>query len=402
MRFFPLTFIFLIVSCASYQADVTGARDLMQAGRFDEAATILKERVDNTKGDRLAYLLEYATVLYQAQKFEESSNLFLQADKSAEMNDYTSLSREFGSVMIREDLVQFKTESYEFLLINVYQALNYLMMNNFENAMVMARRINEKLNKIELDGDTKKKQLSFAAYLAGMLWDAQGEKDSAFIMYSKAEEAAPGYGAIQRDLLVSAKMSRRDDAYERLKKKWPDIDKSINWSQIRTQGELVVLVQQGWIPRKSPRPDNPRFPTLVSVPSYVRRVRVEIDGKDPVISQTVYDLDMVATQTMNEDYKRLVMKKMAGLAGKLVLKEAINKKNNGLGDLAFLALDAMDQADVRQWSTLPATFQVARMFLPDGNYNVKIYADGASGSPLYAQDIQIRKNKKSFLNTRVF
>lgn len=375
----------------------------MQSRQFDEAAQILKEQVDSRKGDRLAYLLEYATVLYQAQKFEESSKAFLEADQAAELNDYTSLSREFGSVMMREDLVQFKTESYEFLLINVYQALNYLMMNNFENAMVMARRINEKINKIEIDGDTKKKQLSFAAYLAGLLWDAQDEKDSAFIMYSKAQEAAPEFPALQRDLLVSAKLSRRDESYERLRKKWPTLDKSINWSQIRTQGELVLILQQGWIPRKSPRPDNHRFPMLVSVPSQIRRVRLEIEGRGSVVSQTVYDLEDVAIQTLNEDYKRLVAKKLAGLAGKIVLKEAINKNNKGWGDLAFIALDAMDQADVRQWSTLPATFQVARQFLPEGVYQVKVFDEVASsGEPLLATQIMIKKNKKYFINTRVF
>ncbi|MBY0315759.1 MAG: hypothetical protein K2Q26_09585 [Bdellovibrionales bacterium] len=374
----------------------------MQSGQYDQAEAILKEQVDTRKGDRLAYLLEYATVLYQAQKFEESSKKFNEADQSAEVNDYTSLSREFGSIMMREDLVQFKTESFEFLLINVYQALNYLMLDNFENAMVMARRINDKINKIELDSDTKKRQLSFAAYLAGLLWDAEGEKDSAYIMYSKALEGSD-FPAIQRDTLVAAKVSRREETYDRLKKKWPEIDGSIDWNGIRNKGELVVLLQQGWIPRKSPRPDNHRMPMLVPVPSQIRHVRIEISGKGSVTSQIVYDLESVAIQTLNEDYKRLVAKKVAGLAGKLVLREAVNRKNQGLGDLAFLALDAMDQADVRQWSTLPATFQVARKYLPDGKYTVKMFpADQQSGEPIWTKEIQIKKNKKLFIPTRVF
>lgn len=399
-QFFVL--FFLVSSCASYQQDVNSARDLMQVGQSDDAAKVFKEHVDKSKGDRLAYLLEYATALHQGQKFEESSKAFIEADNSAEMNDYTSLSREFGSVMLREDLVQFKTESYEFLLINIYQALNYLMMGNFENAMVMARRINEKINKMELDGNVKKKQLSFAAYLAGLLWDAQDDKDNAYIMYNKAYESAPQNQAIQRDLLVAARASRRDEVYASLKKKWPDIDGSIPWAQMKTQGELVLILEQGWIPRKQPRPDNPKFPTLLPVLSQVRRVKMEVDDKNSALSQEVYDLAAVATQTMEADYARLVAKRVAGTVGRAVLAQGLNQKNKGLGDLAFFALEAMDQADLRQWSTLPATFQMARIYLPVGRHQVKIYDASRDSQPLWSGEVTIRKNKKTFISRRVF
>ena len=240
---FLLLSAFCILGCASYQNYVSSARDSMQSGQYDDAIKAFKEKYESSQGDQLAYLLEYATALHQAGRYEESNKAFAEAEKMAELNDYTSVSRETGAMVVQEGLTQFKAEIFEFILITVYRALNYLMLGDYDNAQVMARRLNEKLNKLatEMDSNTKKRQASFAAYLAGLLWEAQGDWDNAFVLYAKAHEMAPEVDVIKRDVLQSAKRSGRETDFDKFQKKWPQIAKDLDAKNIKGKGEFVFI-----------------------------------------------------------------------------------------------------------------------------------------------------------------
>ena len=394
---------FVLIGCASYQSKVGSARSDMEQGRYTEAVASLKEKVDEASGDRLAYLLEYATVLHQAGRYKESNKAFLEADKIAEINDYTSISREFGAVMLQEGLAQFKVETFEFLLINIYQALNYIMLGDYENAQVMGRRLNDKLNKIEMDGDSKKRQNVFAMYLAGMMWEAQGDSDNAQIMYSRAHALMPEIKVLRRDWLISAQRSQRPDTVRKITKKYPYLRRAYDWKKLRGQGELVFIFQQGWAPRKRARPENRRFPMVARVSSDYSRAEVSTGKASILSSERVYDLDIISRQVLEANFAILLAKKAAGIAAKATLGHQMNKKNPGLGDLLFIALDAADQADLRQWSTLPASFQVARTYLTPGKHQVKIRALGRGGPKiLWEGEVDIVKGKKVFITQRAF
>jgi len=397
-----------ILSCSTYQDHVSAGRLLMEQNKQDEAIEKFKARAQETGGDQLAYLLEYATALHQAGRFDESNKAFQQADALADKNDYTSVSRTAGTYVVSEAMTQFRAETFEYLLINIYQALNYLMLADYDNAHVMARRMVEKLNKVEIDKDSKRKQASFGAYLSGLIYEAQGDWDNAYILYNKAYEAVPDMEQYHRDVLISARRANRSDAYERLKKKWPALDKSIAWGKLKTQGEFIYIFQQGWIPRKRPRPENKVLPMMVPVAGETRRARVIVDGKDKTESMPVFDLEDVSIQTLNEDYKRLAAKALARAASRAAVRgAAIHNKDNAALNTAAIAsfiFEAMDQADLRQWSTLPARFQIVRDYLPEGKHDVEIVAlkNNGQSSELWKSSISIQKNKKTFKIQRAF
>jgi len=408
-RHFVSAGAFFILGCASYQSNISGARTLMEERQFDPAIEKLKKLADESGGDQLAYMLEYATALHQAGRYADSNKVFIAADKLADLNDYTSLSRTAGTYVVSEGLTQFRPETFEYLLINVYEALNFIMLGDFENAQVMSRRIDEKLKKMEVDKESKKKQASFAAYLSAMIWEAQGDWDNAFVLYNKAYEAVPDVEQYQRDVLIAARRSNRPDAYEKLKAKFPQIDKSVNWNQIRQQGEFVFIFQQGWIPRKQPRRENQQLPVMVPVASQTRRATAEVDGTH-YESKMVFDLDNVATITLEDDYKRLVAKALARTATRdaVILAAANNQRNTAL-DVAALGsfiLGAVDRADLRQWSTLPAEFQVVRVYLNPGPHKITIKPDmrnpGANAPVLYSGDVKIEKGKTVFMTQRAY
>ncbi|MCB9072573.1 MAG: hypothetical protein H6623_03055 [Bdellovibrionaceae bacterium] len=409
VKIFPLWIITalssgILLSCASYQSKVSSVRDLMQQGQYNEAIEKLQKDVDESNGDQLAYLLEYATLLHEAGRYKESNEAFERADSMCDINDYTSVSRETGAMIVQEGMIQYKAETFEYLLINIYQALNYLLLNDYDNAQVKARKLNEKINKIELGKEAKKKQTSFAAYLAALLFEAQHDYDNAYILYNKAYDLDPSNEIYQRGVLVSSKLARREETFNRLKNRWPKEYQAIDWKHVRDNGEFVFLFQQGWIPRKHPQPGNRRLPELVSVPSRVNSVAISVSGKS-YSSAVVYDLDTVSKQILADDIGRLLARAVARQATREVVRQSAynNNKNAGLAAaaLATFVFEAMDVADTRQWSTLPKTLQVVRVSLPPGEYDIAINAEPGN-TALWSGKFTLSKGQRRIQTARAY
>jgi uncharacterized protein len=405
LRHLLLLGAFFAFGCASYQTRISSVRDLTEQRQYDDALEKLQKDIAQTQGDKLAYLLEYATVLHQAGRYKESNAAFESADQMCDLNDYTSVSRETGAMIVKEGMTQYKAETFEYLLINIYQALNYLLLDDLENAQVKARKLNDKINKIELGKETKIRQTSFAAYLAGLLWESQDDWDNAHILYKKAYELQPELELFKKSVLISAKFARREDTFEKFKKQWPEIHKSVDWNKLRSQGEFVFLFQQGWIPRKQYQRGNRRLPELVSVPSQSRVAELKVEGKR-YTSETVYDLDAISKQTLNDDIGRLLARAVARQAGRIAVRESARHNNNNTGlaaaALATFVFEVMDVADLRQWSTLPQTFQMIRINLPPGSYDIRVDTVNGGETPLWSGTVKISKRNKVIKTARAF
>lgn len=396
---------FFLLSCATYQNNVSKARDFLEEGKYTEAAEIFSKQVEKEEGDKLAYLLEYGTALHLAGQYKESNAAFESADKMCDLNDYTSLSRETGAMIVKEGMTQYKAETFEYLMINIYQALNYLLLGDYDNAQVKARKLNEKINKIELGKETKKRQTSFAAYLAALLWESEGDYDNAHILYAKAYELDPSVEVYKKALLVSAKLAKRDDLFEKYSKQWPGDSKQIDWKALRTQGEFIFILQQGWIARKQHSRNDRSLPELMSVPPKVRAVRTEIAGRQ-ITSEVVYNLDSIAKATLADEMAKLVARAIARKVSREAVRQTSYNNNNNSGlavaALATIVFDVMDVADLRQWSTLPASMQVIRVPLNPGAYKIRILPDSTNDAVIWEGEVKINKGKKEIHSARAF
>src|SRR5206468_2675115 len=107
---------------------------------------------------------------------------------------------------------------------------------------------------------------------------------------------------------------------------------------------------------------------------------------------------------LDDLYAELIAKRAAGIAAKAVLADQIRQKNKLLGDLAWIGMNIADRADLRQWSSLPATFQIAKVRLKPGRYKVRVVglnrADGESGEQLAWTEFEVKARQKTFLNWR--
>ncbi|PIS10705.1 MAG: hypothetical protein COT73_07885 [Bdellovibrio sp. CG10_big_fil_rev_8_21_14_0_10_47_8] len=404
MKAFTLLFLCLgLLSCASYQSKIFESRKLMKQGQVTEALGKLKALSDEPGRDQLLYLMDYATALQVAGQYKESSQVFLKADKLVDLNDYHSVTNVVSATLGGEEMVQYKGESYEKFLINTLNAINYVMMGQYDDALVEARRINEKITKMKMDGRDPYELSSFARYLAAILWETEKKYDDSYIEYEGAYNLDATNPLLPEDLLRSSKMSRRQEAYKKWKSEFPQVKEDSSWYD-KGNGELVVIYQQGWGAEKRTRSGTYRFPMLVPVGSDTQSARVLVSGKDEGKTKTVYDIDQVSIQTLEKDFGALVARRVGGIAAKAVVSDQIRQKNQLLGDLTWIAMNLADRADLRQWSTLPSTIQIDRVLLKPGKYKLEIQGLDGSGSPtadrLEVPEITIKAGQKTFVNWR--
>jgi hypothetical protein len=391
-------------SCATYQHKVRGAVSSMKRGKCNDAAKKLEKRAHTENDDQLVYLLDYATALQCAGRYKESTQAFLRADKIADIKDYHSLSRVTGSLLLNEGMVQYKGDDYEKVLINAFLAVNFAVEGNLEGAAVEARRLNEKLYKFKYEAKRNYEQNPFARYLSAIIWEAEKNWDSSYIDYKEAYKLNPNFAGLKQDLLVAARRARRRDEFNKWKKEFGiELNKD---RMSRKMGELVFIYQQGKGPQKRPNPQFQRVPKLYPRSSRGLFARLIVQDNGEYDTEKIYSVQDVAIKTLDDQYAGLVAKRMAGIAAKAVVADQIRQKNKALGQLAWIGMNLADRADLRQWSTLPQSFQVARVVLKPGKYNVSAvsldYNRKPAGEEMKPRAIEIRRGKKTFITWRSF
>jgi hypothetical protein len=393
-----------MVGCATYQTKVDGARKALWLNNSGEAVKILQPLAEEDGKDQLVYLFDYATALQAAGQYKESNKAFLLAERLADLKNYHSVSKITESLILNEEMVQYKGDDFEKLMINVMAALNFLMLGDHENALVEIRALNDKLEYYRIEEKRQYEQNTMALYLSGLMWEDDRNYDSAYINYEKAYNRDPHISLLREDLVRLARLADRPDAYEKWSKLF-GLQFKPEWKN-KNLGEVVFIYQQGWGPRKYPRPESPRFPKLFAQPNVTKSARFEVVGGPTMVTQSIYSVQDVAIKTLDDGYAALVAKRLAGIAAKAVVSNQVAKKDQNLGALLNFALNAADRADLRQWSTLPETFQVARVYLPAGVHKISAQGLSSAGNPTdekYGErEIEIRPNRKTFVFWRSF
>lgn len=391
--------------CASYQNKISEPRKLIKQGQTTEALVKLKELSDKPSDDQLVYLLEYGTALQIAGQYKESNEAFLKADRLTDLNDFHSVTNIVGATLGSETMIQYKGESYEKFLINAMLAINFLMLNQRDDALVEARRINDKLSKMKMDGREPYELSPFSKYLSALIWESDKKYDDAYIAFEESYKLDPTNPLIGEDLIRSAKNARRDESYKKWKSQFPQIKEDPSWYD-KSQGEVILIFQQGWGPEKKPMPGQYRYPTLVPVWSETQYAELIVEmssDPEPHATSRIYDIEGIAVKTLREDYGSLIARRVGGVVAKAVVADQFRQKDKVLGELAWIAMNLADQADLRQWSMLPQTIQLARAKVKPGEYKVRVLYKSGSGALLGEgpeQQVTISANKKVFLNYR--
>ncbi len=398
-----------IISCATYQGTVAESRRLLTNGQFDAAEKNLEPLANKENGDQLVYLLDYSVALEMGGKIKESALALQRADRLAELQDYTSLSREAGSLLLNQEMVQYKGDSFEKIYINAYAALDYLELNQLDEALVETRRMNEKYNKLNSEDRKTFEKNVFGKYLSAMIWEANQNWDDAYIAYEETYKLDPNISFLPQDLIRSAKRARRMDMYLSWKKTFPEVTDKKEWYD-KSFGELIIIYEQGWGPRKTQVGGQGIYaggynpPILQPVHNNIVQMSATISGVGSFQSQQVYNVEKAAIETLQHDYAWMAAKRIGAFAAKNIVADQIRQKNEALGTVAWLAMQLSERADLRQWSTLPQTVQLVRVPLKVGEYKVQLQGlvagGAASGDEKDFLNVQIKSQRTTFLRWR--
>lgn len=401
------SFSVLGTGCSSARMSDRESDALFRSGRYSDAAARLQKGLEaqGEKGrDYLLYLLDLGLALHSDGKFEESNQAFLKADKVAEIKDYTSLAAETATLLVSENLKDYKAEDFENVLISTYLAMNFALMGKGEDARVEARRVNHKLHLMVTEGKRKYKQSAFARYLSAILYEGDQDFNDAYVDYKNAFSIAGDFPGLAHALWRCAWQLRLPDEMEEWDKKFnltaKDHEEAKKLGPQSHQGEIIVLYENGISPLKRPNPDFQSVPKFYPRYNPIRYAAVEVNGELKGTTYPLENIETTAIQNLNEKYAGIIAKKIAGLAVKGSIGYAVGRTTDSplLGMLTAMLLNAADQADTRSWNLLPRDLQILRIPVQPGTYTVRALPGGAA-LPL-PKMIQVNRGEKVFVSFR--
>ncbi len=340
-----------------------------------------------------------------------------------------SISTEAAAVLLNDNLIPYDGEDFEKVFVNLFLALNFAEMGDIEEALVEARKVDLKLNQYsrQYEGKNVYKQDAFVRYIMGMLYEAAGEINDAFISYKKAYEGYKMYDAqfktacpsfLKADLVRTATLLRFDDDRKRFEKEF-----GLRYTRPKKkEGSVVMIIHSGRGPIKEENkikvtiPDNDAVlhTFTVALPKFISRERtssaydVEVGGKGVPPRKVPAELGQFVTEIARkslDDRIGLVYLKAGGRALlKFLASEAAKKELKKDGDeagnffkslLVDIAVDATEQADVRTWRTLPNQMFLVRVNLPAGTHNFTLTGRNPSRS-LLADQVTVKEGKMVF------
>jgi hypothetical protein len=375
----------LLSSCAaSYSSKTRSGLEAFQNRNFAEAEKVFSDGADKESVNQLLYLFDRGTSRHSAGDYAGSIKDLLNADKLSEIKDYTSLATELASIVTNDNIIDYKGEEFETVLVSTLLAINYALLGKDEDALVECRRVNRKLERLRSEGKRTYALNAFAQYLSGVLYERSGNWNSAYVDYKKAWDLKPEFSSFRSDLLRGALESDSDserDRWERQLKAKPE-DFKLAAQSLKKTGSLVVIYQNGFAPEKIVSPSWSELPEYRARFNKYKAANIYVDGKRMSTTELLYDVQDVAFKNLKEKYATYIAKRVAGLAVKVVAANQVEKVtgSEAAGTLALLLMMAASKPDLRAWMTLPQNLQMARLQLAPGKYDISLKQIEASGS----------------------
>ncbi len=416
--------LLLIAGCATYYQKNLVFQQLYTQGQIEEASQQLDKNKKLAKGNtKLLYYLQKGSVLQLLGHYEESNQFFEEAYYFTE--DYRkNYSLEALSLITNQTVKPYVGEDHELVLIHYFKALNFLHLNQLEQALVECRRINIKLNELNDRYGDKKNRYDvdpFAHNLMGIVYEASGEINDAFIAYRNAyqayQEAYEFLGVevpnqLKKDLIRMAHLNgfnQEKEQYESLfemkyePKKTDDgelvffwhnglgpikSEWTVNFFVVKGQGGIVNFENKEMgmnFPFPAPRDDDGNtqlgdlrivrvaFPKYVDRTPYFYEAQLNTNGAQYTLEKA-HDISKVAFTTLEDRMVRELANSLLRLAIKQAAELATREENENLGALISIVNAVTEKADTRNWQTIPHDVHYVRVPLKSGPNEISLVA----------------------------
>lgn len=419
---FSVLLLLFLQSCLTYYEKNLVFHQEFANGDYGKAENLLdKNKFIQKDRNQLLYYLDKGLVTQLKGEYARSNEYFQQADLYVEDFD-RNYGQEAVALLTNDMMRQYGGEDFEKIFIHYYKSINYLKLNQLDEAMVECRRINIRLQEIsdKYKSDKKFKRDAFAHTLMGLLYEASGDENNAFIAYRNAYEIynedykeffdAKVPQQLKRDLVRLATLNGFIDDKERYEKQfnikydrqerrpkneliifWHNgfgpvkAEWSINFVVVKGQGGYVSFVNKelglsfGFYTRSSDEQSSLGDLRIVRVafPKYSVRKQgltaasVTYKGKEHRL-ELLEDINKIALKSLDDRMVREMSKALLRMALKQAAAAAARKENENLGAALTVFNAVTEKADTRNWQTLPAQIHYARIPM-DSDTNDVVY-----------------------------
>lgn len=418
----------VLVSCATYYQQSMSFQQDFARGDLEKAQSFLEHHKKAAeKKDRLLYFLDRGVVEQMLGNYAESNIYFEKAYIFSQ--DYRkNFSSDLLEFVANPMLKPYAGEQFELILLHFYKAINFIQLDQLDEALVEVRRVNIKLNMLNDKYEGKRnryKEDAFAHNLMGIIYEAKGDVNNAFIAYRNAYNVYENYydtlfqtsvpEQLKLDLIRTAAMNgfyneqslyetKFNLKYDRESAPRSELiffwlnglgpvksEFSLNLTAVKGQGGAVTFAndQEGiTVPYFSSSANNSSGSDLgdlkvvrVAIPKYLKReplvseAYLILDGRSYVM-QKAENVNAIAISTLQDRMFREISKAIARLAVKQASELAMREENEDLGALLSVLNAATEKADTRNWQTLPHSIYYQRIPLKSDSTEVQFITKG--------------------------
>lgn len=390
--------------------------------------------LDTLESARLAQLAKDHSL--SKRQFNRAFDYFQQDDSKAKLS-LTDGGALLGSIAVNDNAFPYQAEAYERISSHHYQSLNYLSEGDIEGAMVEIRRATEEqvfaleqhhkeLAKAEQKAREEnvspelsqyEKQFSetfhaaskvknsfqnaYTFYYSGIVREANGDTNAAYIDYKKALEIYPENNYLQKDVWRLAQQLDMQDDLQSFSKYF---DKANQLSG--APGNVIIFYEEGFVPAKEEialpfasyqKIYSIAFPAYLTPWQPSSPVNINVNGNSAGKGQEIIDTHALAAKALQEGaFKRLLRQMLRINAKARLQREALNENDGGLAIFFANAYSLVsERADLRSWLSLPGNVQVARFQLPEGSHTIHL------SKTTFSHSINVSIGKNNFTLIRI-
>ncbi|MCH8568355.1 MAG: hypothetical protein LAT67_08835 [Balneolales bacterium] len=407
-------------------------------GNLDQSEQLIQQfaaRNIYRSNDQVLLNLELGALHYYRGEHEQSKKRFQEAELEIDRLFGISVERNLRAILLNDAQLEYQGEDYEDVMINLFNALSSIHLNNMEAALVETRRASFKLENLAIrydgivDGllasdttNVKSAQWSrgsaniqesvFGHYLSYLIYDSQGRTDYARIEFERFKRAhrrnfpnrswepfmPPAQRGTQNTLVAeqpagaisSAGISARRETHP-------------------PAGNVLLLAFGGRAPSKQSEEiriyssDLSTYikyaaPRLQSHSSAIHYAEAVIADSLVVPLPMLDDFSSVANDVFNVRRPLIITRAIirstlkytaSQTAQHLARREMGETAGNIAGILGFIFTEVSEVADLRSWQTMPGKVYGQSVLLPEGTHQVQIRYYGANRRLLFQEESQV-------------
>lgn len=414
-----VAFLCMSTGCATWYERTEAFQSAVREGNFEQAQKELYKDKKQSRGkNRILFYLNLGYVEFMMGRSEASNRAFEQAEVLMD-EQFRNPALQAAVLLSNPMILPYKPEDFEIIMVNFYKAMNYLRLNDMEGALVEVRKINVKLNQLNdkyPDHKNRYQRDAFAHLLMGLIYDASGDYNNAFIAYRNAYDTyrtdyKKNFGVevplqLKKDLMRTAYLCGFTSELKGYEK---EFGRKYTYAPPSAEGQLVFFWLNGQGPVKSEwginfvkekRGDGAivfhnaeyglTFPffwgpgyseeernSLADLnvvravfPKYTERPPVYVKGMlyyadERFGLELAEDINQIAFKTLHDRMLREFSTSLLRVATKQGIKYAASKQNQWLGLAVGLANAMTEKADTRNWQTLPYSVSYIRVPLQE-------------------------------------